>query len=85
MSVFLTADGLVALVTLAALEVVLGVDNLVFTMPLKRAIQPSGFRLDVLANPDRAGLVMGGDEHQATRDGHPPCCACGSHDQTPHN
>jgi predicted tellurium resistance membrane protein TerC len=30
MSVFLTADGLVALVTLAALEVVLGVDNLVF-------------------------------------------------------
>jgi predicted tellurium resistance membrane protein TerC len=30
MSVFLTADGLVALLTLAALEVVLGVDNLVF-------------------------------------------------------
>jgi predicted tellurium resistance membrane protein TerC len=30
MSVFLTADGLVALVTLAALEIVLGVDNLVF-------------------------------------------------------
>jgi predicted tellurium resistance membrane protein TerC len=30
MSIFLTADGLVALVTLAALEIVLGVDNLVF-------------------------------------------------------
>ncbi len=30
MSVFLTADGLVALLTLTALEVVLGVDNLVF-------------------------------------------------------
>ncbi|HEX6211243.1 MAG TPA: TerC family protein, partial [Methylomirabilota bacterium] len=30
MSVFLTADGLIALLTLAALEVVLGVDNLVF-------------------------------------------------------
>jgi predicted tellurium resistance membrane protein TerC len=30
MSVLLTADGLVALVTLAALEIVLGIDNLVF-------------------------------------------------------
>jgi len=30
MSVFLTADGLVALLTLAALEIVLGIDNLVF-------------------------------------------------------
>jgi predicted tellurium resistance membrane protein TerC len=30
MSTFLTADGLVALLTLAALEIVLGVDNLVF-------------------------------------------------------
>jgi predicted tellurium resistance membrane protein TerC len=30
MSVFLTSDGLVALLTLAALEIVLGVDNLVF-------------------------------------------------------
>jgi predicted tellurium resistance membrane protein TerC len=30
MDVFLTSDGLLALVTLAAREIVLGVDNLVF-------------------------------------------------------
>ena len=30
MDVFLASDGLLALVTLAALEIVLGVDNLVF-------------------------------------------------------
>ena len=31
MEVFLTAEGLIALVTLTALELVLGIDNVVFT------------------------------------------------------
>ena len=40
MDVFLTSDGLVALLTLAALEIVLGVDNLVFIAIVSAQLSP---------------------------------------------
>src|SRR5918995_3883978 len=41
MDVFLTSDGLVALLTLAALEIVLGVDNLVFIAIVSGRLPPA--------------------------------------------
>jgi predicted tellurium resistance membrane protein TerC len=63
MDAFLTADGLVALVTLSALEIVLGVDNVVFiailTTRLPAAQQVQARRLGlVLALGIRIGLLF---------------------------
>ena len=40
MHAFLTADGLVALATLAVLEIVLGVDNIIFLSILAAKVEP---------------------------------------------
>jgi predicted tellurium resistance membrane protein TerC len=56
MSVFLTADGLVALFTLAALEVVLGVDNLVFISIISARLPQSQ---QALARKVGLGLALG--------------------------
>jgi predicted tellurium resistance membrane protein TerC len=56
MSVFLTADGLVALVTLAALEVVLGVDNLVFISIISARLPQAQ---QALARKVGLGLALG--------------------------
>lgn len=63
MSAFLTADGLVALVTLTAMETVLGIDNVVFiailTARLPAAQQPLARRLGLgLALIIRIGLLF---------------------------
>ncbi len=53
LSVFMTAEGLVALVTLALLEIVLGIDNIVFiaviTSRLEKRVQPLAQRIGLLA------------------------------------
>ena len=56
MSVFLTADGLVALVTLAALEIVLGVDNLVFISIISARLPQAQ---QALARKVGLGLALG--------------------------
>ncbi len=63
MDAFLTADGLVALAALAALEIVLGIDNVVFiailTSRLSAAQQPTARRLGLtLALGIRIGLLF---------------------------
>ncbi len=63
MSPFLTADGLLALVTLTAMEIVLGIDNIVFiailTARLPAAQQPIARRLGLtLALVIRIGLLF---------------------------
>src|ERR1700752_289086 len=63
MDVFLTSDGLLSLVTLAALEIVLGVDNLVFIaiVSSKRpaAQQPLARKVGLgMALLTRVGLLM---------------------------
>jgi predicted tellurium resistance membrane protein TerC len=56
MSVFLTGDGLVALLTLAVLEIVLGVDNLVFISVLSARLPASQ---QALARKVGLGLALG--------------------------
>lgn len=63
MEAFFTADGLVALITLTALEIVLGIDNLVFlsiiTARLPREQQPSARRYGIaLACVSRILLLL---------------------------
>ena len=63
MDAFLTADGLVALLTLSAMEIVLGVDNVVFiailTGRLPASQQVTGRRLGLgLALGIRIGLLF---------------------------
>ena len=58
---FLTTDGLIALVTLTFLEVVLGVDNVIFISILSGKLPP-----DEQAKARRAGAARGdGDAHPA--------------------
>ena len=73
MDALLTLDGLVALLTLAALEIVLGVDNLVFisivTGRLPAAQQPLARKLGLGPGP---GLPPGPALHDLVDDGAHP-------------